>query len=186
MADTGLPPGWEVRHSNSKNLPYYFNAAEKVSRWEPPAGTDTEKLKHYMATHHSAGAGARSQAVPVPEGKIRAAHLLVKHKDSRRPSSWREAEISRTKEDALEIIKAHEAKIKSGSTTLGELALTESDCSSARKRGDLGYFGKGDMQREFEEAAFGLNPGDISGVVETASGLHLIESSTNHPDHRLE
>lgn len=31
------------------------------------------------------------------------------------------------------------------------------------------------MQREFEEAAFGLNPGEISSVVETASGLHLIE-----------
>lgn len=59
---------------------------------------------------------------------------------------------------------------------LGELALTESDCSSARKRGDLGYFGRGDMQKEFEDAAFALKkPGDISGIVETASGLHLIE-----------
>jgi peptidyl-prolyl cis-trans isomerase NIMA-interacting 1 len=91
QADTGLPPNWEVRHSNSKNLPYYFNASEKVSRWEPPPGTDTEKLKHYMATHHSASATAtKPQAVDVPAGKIRAAHLLVKHKESRRPSSWRE------------------------------------------------------------------------------------------------
>lgn len=89
QADTGLPPNWEVRHSNSKNLPYYFNSADKVSRWEPPQGTDTEKLKHYMAAHHSAG--TRPGAVSgVPEGKIRAAHLLVKHRDSRRPSSWRE------------------------------------------------------------------------------------------------
>lgn len=53
--------------------------------------------------------------------------------------------------------------------------MTESDCSSARKRGDLGYFGRGDMQKEFEEAAFALNPGEISTVVDTASGLHLIE-----------
>jgi NIMA-interacting peptidyl-prolyl cis-trans isomerase 1 len=174
MADTGLPPGWEVRHSNSKNLPYYFNSAEKLSRWEPPSGTDTEKLKHYMATNHSAG--SRPGAVPgVPEGKIRAAHLLVKHRDSRRPSSWREAEITRSKEEAFEIIKEHEQKIKSGSVSLGELALTESDCSSARKRGDLGYFGRGDMQKEFEDASFGLSPGQMSEIVETASGLHLIE-----------
>ncbi|KAM0414677.1 hypothetical protein ACHAPT_013480 [Fusarium lateritium] len=174
MSETGLPPSWEVRISNSKNLPYYFNSTDKVSRWEPPAGTDTEKLKHYMATHHSAG--SRPAAAPgVPEGKIRAAHLLVKHRDSRRPSSWREAEITRSKEDAYQIIQAHEEKIKSGSITLGELALSESDCSSARKRGDLGYFGKGDMQKEFEDAAFGLQPGQMSGVVETASGLHLIE-----------
>ena len=64
-----------MRHSNSKNLPYYFNAAEKVSRWEPPPGTDTDKLKHYMASHHSAASTfARPQAVDVPAGKIRAAH----------------------------------------------------------------------------------------------------------------
>ncbi|KAF7560414.1 hypothetical protein G7046_g3732 [Stylonectria norvegica] len=174
IADNGLPPGWEVRHSNSKNLPYYFNTTDKVSRWEPPAGADTEKLKHYMAANHSAG--TRPGAVPgVPEGKIRAAHLLVKHSGSRRPSSWRQAEITRSKEEALEIIQGHEQKIKTAGVTLGELALTESDCSSARKRGDLGYFGKGDMQKEFEEAAFGLKPGEMSSVVETASGLHLIE-----------
>lgn len=38
-----------------------------------------------------------------------------------------------------------------------------------------GFFGKGDMQKEFEDAAFALQPGAISGIVETASGLHLIE-----------
>ncbi len=88
--ETGLPPNWEVRHSNSKNLPYYFNSAEKNSRWEPPPGTDTEKLKIYMAKYHSGSASAEG-AQP---GKIRAAHLLVKHRDSRRPMSWRE--VSRT------------------------------------------------------------------------------------------
>lgn len=86
-----------------------------------------------------------------------------------------QAEITRSKDDALQIIKGHEERIKSGEISLGELALTESDCSSARKRGDLGYFGKGDMQKEFEDAAFALKPGEISAVVDTASGLHLIE-----------
>jgi NIMA-interacting peptidyl-prolyl cis-trans isomerase 1 len=75
----------------------------------------------------------------------------------------------------MTILKAHEQKIRSGATTLGELAMSESDCSSARKRGDLGYFGQGDMQQEFEQAAFALQPGQMSGIVETASGLHLIE-----------
>ena len=76
----------------------------------------------------------------------------------------------------MNIIKRYKERIIAGETTLGELALTESDCSSARKRGDLGYFGRGDMQKEFEDAAFALNkPGDMSDIVETASGLHLIE-----------
>ncbi|TRX94551.1 hypothetical protein FHL15_004706 [Xylaria flabelliformis] len=172
MDETGLPQNWEVRHSNSKNLPYYYDTVEKVSRWEPPQGTDTEKLKKYMATHHSASQGPNTGR---PEGKIRVAHLLVKHRDSRRPASWREAQITRSKEEAMGIIEGYEQKIKSGTTTLRELSMSESDCSSARKKGDLGYFGKGDMQQEFEEAAFALQPGQMSGVVETASGLHLIE-----------
>ena len=71
------------------------------------------------------------------EGKIRAAHLLVKHSGSRRPSSWREADITRSKEESMEIIRGHEARIRNGETVLGELATTESDCSSAKKRGDL-------------------------------------------------
>ncbi len=75
----------------------------------------------------------------------------------------------------MSIILGHEQRIRSGQASLGDLSVSESDCSSARKRGDLGFFGKGDMQREFEEAAFQLKPGEMSHVVETASGLHLIE-----------
>jgi len=173
---TGLPSGWEVRHSNSKNLPYYFNPNTKESRWEPPPDTDSETLKHYMGQYHTANLGQNGVVKETNlEGKIRTAHLLVKHRESRRPSSWRQAEITRSKDEAMSIIQGHEQRIKSGSTSLGDLATTESDCPSARKRGDLGFFGKGDMQKEFEEASFNLKPGEISQVVQTASGLHLIE-----------
>lgn len=73
------------------------------------------------------------------------------------------------------MLKGYEEQIRSESKTLGDLAVSESDCSSARKRGDLGFFGKGQMQKEFEDAAFALQPGEMSGVVETASGVHLIQ-----------
>lgn len=89
--------------------------------------------------------------------------------------STTQANITRSKDDAREIIQRHQESIKGGGIALGDLAVTESDCSSARKRGDLGYFGRGDMQKEFEEAAFALQPGEISGIVDTASGLHLIQ-----------
>ncbi|OKL61639.1 Peptidyl-prolyl cis-trans isomerase ssp-1 [Talaromyces atroroseus] len=180
MSDiTGLPDGWEVRHSNSKNLPYYFNASTKESRWEPPSGTDPEKLKAYMATYHSGPSGIAG--LPA-EGKIRCAHLLVKHRDSRRPSSWRENNITRSKEEAIEILRGHEQRIKSGEIRLADLAVSESDCSSARKKGDLGFFGRGEMQKEFEDAAFALKPGEISSIVESPSGVHLIERYVDRPE----
>ncbi|OJJ85048.1 peptidylprolyl isomerase ESS1 [Aspergillus glaucus CBS 516.65] len=173
MAETGLPTGWEVRHSNSKNLPYYFNPATKESRWEPPSDTDTEKLKMYMALHHSAS-GGRVEGSGQGDGKIRCSHLLVKHRDSRRPSSWREAEITRSKEEALERLDGFYQRIQAGED-LGDLAVSESDCSSSRKKGDLGFFGRSEMQKEFEDAAFALQPGQVSGIVDTASGVHLIQ-----------
>ena len=127
-----------------------------------------------MAKNHSA-ANTRLDGTTAPEGKIRAAHLLVKHNKSRNPSSWREPQITRSVDEAKKILQGYEQQIRSGQTTLGELAVSESDCSSARKRGDLGFFGRKEMQKEFEDAAFALKPGEMSGVVETASGVHLIE-----------
>ncbi|KAF2180679.1 peptidylprolyl isomerase [Zopfia rhizophila CBS 207.26] len=176
MADTsltGLPDGWEVRRSNTKNLPYYFHPATKDSRWEPPVGTDPNKLKAYMAEHHSSLGGA--EVLQPPGGKIRCAHLLVKHKESRRPASWRESRITREKSEARTVIEGYEKEVKENRRSLSELATTESDCSSARKGGDLGFFGRGDMQKEFEDAAFKLAKGEVSDIVETASGLHLIQ-----------
>lgn len=49
-----------------------------------------------------------------------------------------------------------------------------SDCSSARSGGDLGSFSRGQMQHPFEDAAFGLSVGEMSDIVETDSGVHLI------------
>ena len=72
-------------------MPYYFNAIEKNSRWEPPVGTDTERLKIYMAKYHSGSLQAEPSGQP---GKIRCSHLLVKHRESRRPSSWREVRVA--------------------------------------------------------------------------------------------
>ena len=49
-----------------------------------------------------------------------------------------------------------------------------SDCGSCRNGGDLGEFGRGAMQKPFEDATFSLGVGEMSGVVSTDSGYHII------------
>ena len=123
--DTGLPPSWEVRWSNSKKLPYYYNPEDKVSKWEAPFGSDPVKLlAHILATCYA--------------GKIVAAHVLVKHVGSRKPKSWRQTTgVTRTREEARRIIEGYERRINGGEIKLWELATTESDCNSYQKGGNL-------------------------------------------------
>jgi NIMA-interacting peptidyl-prolyl cis-trans isomerase 1 len=99
---------------------------------------------------------------------------LIKHSGSRRPASWKSEHITRSKEEAIEILKQHQKRIQLGEATLEQIASTDSDCSSAKRGGDLGYFEKGQMQPAFEQAAFGLDVGQMSDIVETDSGVHLI------------
>lgn len=58
----------------------------------------------------------------------------------------------------------------------GKLARESSlDSGSAKRDGNLGYFSKGKMVKAFEEAAFSLNPNDISEPVKTEFGYHIIK-----------
>lgn len=97
----------------------------------------------------------------------------MKHSSSRRPSSWREENITRSKEEARKILEAYLQKIEDG-TEFAEIASKYSDCSSYKKGGDLGKFKRGMMQKPFENAAFALKVGELSGIVDTDSGLHII------------
>uniref|UniRef100_A0A7S2Y2Q8 Peptidyl-prolyl cis-trans isomerase n=1 Tax=Entomoneis paludosa TaxID=265537 RepID=A0A7S2Y2Q8_9STRA len=115
--------------------------------------------------------------------EVRVLHILRKHKDSRRPSSWRtnNQPITITREEAveelnglLEILHEDQANPENLIATFKELASEESDCSSAKRNGDLGFFGRKKMRPEFEEAAFGLDINQLSGIVETASGAHIL------------
>lgn len=110
--------------------------------------------------------------------EVRASHLLIKHKESRRPASWKDPEgkviTRRTKEQAIEKLQMIRDEIASGRERFSDLARVESDCSSAKRGGDLGRFGPGQMQKPFEEATYDLEVGELSDIVETDSGVHII------------
>lgn len=99
--------------------------------------------------------------------KIHAAHILLMHADCEQSSS------ARSREDALEEIKAIKSELANGAE-FEQLAAENSDCPSGADGGDLGFFGRGAMVPEFEEAAFSLKVGEVSDVVETEFGYHLI------------
>lgn len=109
---------------------------------------------------------------------VRASHLLVKHQGSRRPASWRDPDGTyipkKTKEAALDELLAYRDQIEKNVVSFADLAAKVSDCSSAKHGGDLGFFGRGKMQKAFEDGTYALEVGQMSAVVDSDSGLHII------------
>ncbi|MCO5591468.1 hypothetical protein L7F22_045451 [Adiantum nelumboides] len=84
-----MSSNWEVRFSNSRQLPYFYNGASGVSVWERPEEISEEQvasLPGAQLLNATNGGNSGGEA----GGQVRASHLLVKHKGSRRPSSWKE------------------------------------------------------------------------------------------------
>ena len=67
------------------------------------------------------------------------------------------------------------AQIQNGEKTFEDAAKESSTCPSGQQGGDLGEFGRGQMVKEFEEAAFAAEIGAIVGPVQTQFGFHLIK-----------
>ncbi|KAL9932840.1 hypothetical protein V8E36_008095 [Tilletia maclaganii] len=178
MADASAPQ-WEVRFSKTHGLPYFYDAASNQSSWEPPAGLteeDIRKLPGAQYFEQAAAAAASAGSGGAGGDKVRASHLLVKHRESRRPSSWKEPKITRSRDEAVEIIRKHIDTLGPNPTaeSFSQLASVHSDCSSAAKGGDLGFFGRGQMQKPFEEATYALPVGGLSDIIQTDSGTHVI------------
>jgi len=97
--------------------------------------------------------------------QISAQHILLSAKENM--SNVEKSELRLSLSDIL-------GKAKRGED-FATLAKTYSDCPSKEHGGDLGSFGRGQMVPEFEKAAFDLEPNEISDIVETQFGYHIIK-----------
>lgn len=105
------------------------------------------------------------------EAQVRAQHILVSPKD----------ESGEAKAAALAKIKAIRERVAAGSD-FSEEAAAHSDCPSGRQAGgSLGWFSRGMMVKEFDEAAFSLPVGGLSDIVETQFGYHIILKNDEQP-----
>jgi parvulin-like peptidyl-prolyl isomerase len=103
--------------------------------------------------------------------EVHVRHILVMHDESQR----KPPDIKRTKKEAKKLIDEIATKVKAKDADFAALAQEYSDCPSKRRGGDLGTFGRGRMAPPFEKAAFALKENEISGIVETDFGYHIIQ-----------
>lgn len=120
------------------------------------AATEAEAKKFYDEN--------RDRYFSKPEA-VRASHILVGSDETSSPEERKKA-----KEKAEALLK----RLKAGED-FAALAKAQSSCPSASQGGDLGAFGRDQMVPAFEKAAFALKPGEMSGVVETEFGYHIIK-----------
>ncbi len=103
------------------------------------------------------------------DAKVSARHILVSYKNAERSTA------TRTKEEALTRIKEVQSKIQAGGKIEDLSKEYSDDQGSYDKGGDLGEFGKGAMTQTFEDAAFALNESEISEIVESPFGYHILQ-----------
>jgi hypothetical protein len=100
-----------------------------------------------------------------PGAEVRARHILLRVA----------ADAPQEQRDSVRTLAAELQQRAAAGEDFAGLAREFSQDGSATQGGDLGFFGRGAMVAPFEEAAFALQPGEISGIVETPFGLHIIK-----------
>jgi len=122
----------------------------------------TKEVKDFYETY--------KDSIPDQSEAIKLSHILMEIK----PSQATLDSLKKKAEMVLELVKKGE--------DFTQLASLYSDDPSGKEGGDLGFFKRGDMIPKFEEAVFALNPGEVSDVVETEFGYHIIKVEERKDD----
>jgi hypothetical protein len=113
----------------------------------------------------------RERKTPKPPRQIGAKHLLVMHDQS----DSKPVSVHRTREEARKRAQEALLKIRSGVPFEDVVKEYTDEPGAAERGGDLGIFDKKSMVPEFSTAAFQLKVGEVSEVVETKFGFHVIK-----------
>lgn len=103
--------------------------------------------------------------------QVRASHILIKLDPNADPAK---------KEEARKKLEEAKKKLAQGGD-FAALAKELSECPSSAQGGDLGFFHRGMMVKPFEDVAFALEPNNVSDIVETQFGYHLIKVTEKQP-----
>jgi parvulin-like peptidyl-prolyl isomerase len=106
-----------------------------------------------------------------PVQKVRTRHILVRYRGARNADDT----FTRTREEARARAGVLHAQAVEAGADFAALARQHSDDASAPQGGDLGSVGRGRLAPHYEQAAFDLQPGDVSDVIETEFGFHVIQ-----------
>ena len=136
----------------------------------PPAATSTASTAEAASAPPASTSVSTARSAEKPKSVV-ARHILVQWMGTKRADT----KIVRTRDQARAVAEEVLRRAKAGES-FPRLVLDFSDEPNAGQRGgSLGRFRRGDMDKEFEAAAFALAPGEISGVVETPFGFHIIQ-----------
>lgn len=135
-------------------------------QWADKIKVSDEEAKQYYDAH------AAEYAIPE---QIRASHILVLT-EPKDPNADPNQVKATAKIKAEKLLK----QVKDGGD-FATIAKENSECPSAPSGGDLGFFSRGKMVKAFEDAAFAMKVGQVSDLVETQFGYHIIKV-TDHKD----
>jgi parvulin-like peptidyl-prolyl isomerase len=125
---------------------------------EPPAPPETRVVAE------------KTPPIPEPADQIECSHILVSYQGATRAKPT----VTRTRDEARELATKLAAKAREPGVDFAQLAKDASDGPSGVEGGVLPRFGRQQMVKPFSDAAFALRPGEVSSVVETNFGFHVI------------
>jgi peptidyl-prolyl cis-trans isomerase D len=114
----------------------------------------------------------RNKMVHFDAGEVHVRHILFMVKPGEPEAAW---EVARKKAEETA------ARVRAGADFAALAHELSDDTASAARGGDLGFFGRGQMDPEFEAAAFALKEGEVSGPVKTVYGYHVIKREVDVP-----